>query len=89
MCHAFISYCHKDSEFAHQLADELESREFSVWIDRNIEYGSNWTKEIQESLDSCGAFIVVMTPNSFASDWVQKELARALHKRKQVFPILL
>lgn len=36
-----------------------------------------------------GAFIVVMTPRSYDSDWVQNELNRAKRKRIPIFPILL
>ena len=72
MSHIFISYSHKDSEYAHRLAGSLEARGIEPWIDERIDYGTRWPKVIQAHLDSCGAFIVVMTPRSYESDWVQK-----------------
>ena len=57
----FISYSHKDSEYAHRLAKSLEQAGFAVWIDERIDYGTTWPDVIQKQLDDCKAFIVVMT----------------------------
>jgi formylglycine-generating enzyme required for sulfatase activity len=89
MAHIFISYSHKDSGYAHRLAKELEQKGFSVWIDDRIDYGTQWPRVIQEHLDDCSAFVVIMTPRSYQSDWVQNELSRAKRKGKKVFPLLL
>ncbi len=89
MGHIFISYSHKDTTYAHGLADHLGSMGFDVWMDERLDYGSQWPHEIQKQLDSCDAFILIMTPRSFASDWVQSELQRAKRKRKPIFPLLM
>lgn len=89
MSHIFISYSHQDSDYAHKLAEALQQHGFAVWIDKRIGYGTQWLHEIQANLDCCGVFIVVMTPHSYNSDWVQKELGYALRKGKLVFPLLL
>jgi len=89
MSHIFISYSHKDTGYAHALAGNLQSMGFNVWIDGRLDYGSQWPLEIQTQLDSCDAFIVIMTPRAFASEWVQSELQRAKRKLKPIFPMLL
>jgi hypothetical protein len=89
MGHTFISYSHKDTSYAHGLADHLKTLGFDTWIDERLDYGSQWPHEIQKQLDSCDAFILIMTPRSFASDWVQSELQRAKRKLKPIFPLLL
>ena len=89
MGHIFISFSHKDTEYAHALAGSLQSMSFTVWIDTRLDYGSQWPHEIQKQLDSCDAFILIMTSDSFASEWVQSELQRAKRKAKPVFPLLL
>ncbi len=89
MSHVFISYSHADSEYARRLADVLGQHGYQVWIDDRIDYGSHWPSVIQENLDSCAAFIVIMSPRSFASSWVQNELNRAMRKGKPLFPLLL
>jgi hypothetical protein len=55
------------------------------WMTR-LDYGSQWPLEIQRQLDSWDAFILIMTPRSFVSDWVQSELQRTKRKAKPVFP---
>jgi len=89
MAHIFISYSHKDSEYAHRLADSLQSQGFDVWIDARLDYGSHWPVELQKQLDSCDAFILIMSPHSYNSEWVQSELQRAKRKLKPIFPLLL
>jgi hypothetical protein len=89
MGHIFISYSHKDTDYAHGLADHLKGMGFDVWIDERLDYGSQWPQEIQKQLDSCDAFILIMTPRSFTSEWVQSELQRAKRKLKPIFPLLL
>ena len=87
--HVFISYSHKDTNYAHALADNLQSIGFDVWIDERLDYGSQWPHELQMRLDSCDAFILIMTPRSYDSEWVQNELQRAKRKLKPIFPLLL
>jgi formylglycine-generating enzyme required for sulfatase activity len=89
MGHIFISYSHKDTVYAHQLAENLQSMGFEVWIDERLDYGSQWPQELQKQLDSCSAFIVIMSPRSYESEWVQSELQRARRKLKPIFPMLL
>ncbi|HSG42729.1 MAG TPA: TIR domain-containing protein [Anaerolineales bacterium] len=89
MSHIFVSYSHKDTDYAHSFADLLHNMGFDVWIDDRLDYGSAWPQEIQKQLDSCTAFIVIMTPRSFESEWVQNELSRAKRLKKKIFPLLL
>jgi len=89
MSYIFISYSHKDKEYAHRLEKALKRRDFEVWLDDRIDYGTQWPKKIQEKLDGCKALILVMTARSYDSDWVQSELSRAKRKRKNIFPLLL
>ena len=89
MSHIFISYSHKDTDYSHKLADHLREQGFDVWIDARLDYGSTWPQEIQKQLDTCAAFIVVMSPRSYASEWVQNELNRAKRLGKPIYPLLL
>jgi hypothetical protein len=89
MAYVFVSYSHIDSEYAHKLADELRKELIEAWIDDRIDYGSKWPHVIQENLDNCSAFIVIMTPRAYESEWVQNELSRAQRKGKPIFPLLL
>jgi formylglycine-generating enzyme required for sulfatase activity len=89
MGHVFISYSHKNTKYAHRFADELQEKGIDVWIDERLDYGSTWPQEIQKQLDSCNAFIVIMSSHSFESQWVQNELNRAKRLGKPIYPLLL
>jgi hypothetical protein len=90
MSHIFISYSKQNKAYAYALADFLQAHGFNIWIDRSdIEYGVDWWDAIVEGLRGCAAFLVVMTPESKASEWVKREVFLALQQRKAVFPLLL
>jgi formylglycine-generating enzyme required for sulfatase activity len=89
MSFIFISYSHRDSAYVQRLAASIAASGLEAWIDERIDYGSNWPRVIQEQIDRCGAFVVVMTPDAFASKWVQNELAYAGDQDKPIFPLLL
>jgi hypothetical protein len=89
MGHIFISYSHKDKKYVEKLEKKLIEEGFDVWIDHRIDYGSQWPKEIQRALDTCDAFVVVVSENAYKSKWVQNEVARADRKGKPFFPLLL
>src|SRR5271157_6024020 len=89
MGHIFISYSHKDKDYVHNLQEELLKQGFNVWIDDRIDYGTRWPKVIQDHLDDCDAFIVIVSENSFDSEWVQNEVTRAKRIGKPFFPLLL
>jgi hypothetical protein len=89
MAHIFISYSRRDREYARKLVDSLLERGFDVWFDEHIEYGVNWETAIFRAIDACAAFVVLMSPDSMNSDWVQRECAYADRRRKPAFPVLL
>ena len=68
MGNIFISYSHKDTDYVNKLVKALERHGFSLWVDERLDYGSQWPLELQEHLDTCEAFIVLMTPSSLASE---------------------
>jgi hypothetical protein len=89
MGHIFISYSHKDKDYVHKLQKALQKEGFEVWIDDRIDYGTSWPRILQEKLDTCDAFILVASENSYESEWVQNEVARAKRKGKPFFPLLV
>jgi formylglycine-generating enzyme required for sulfatase activity len=89
MSHIFISYNKQDHKYASQLADDLIHRGFDVWIDDRIDYGDRWWRTIVKAIQDCSAFIVIMTPNSDQSKWVEREVLLADQLHKPPFPILL
>ncbi|MBK8026282.1 MAG: TIR domain-containing protein [Chloroflexi bacterium] len=90
MAHVFISYSKQDIAFARHLRQLLENAGFPVWMDESALVPSErWWRRIEENIRTCGAFIVIMSPNSQASDWVEREILLAERLRKPIFPLLL
>ncbi|MCA9908471.1 MAG: TIR domain-containing protein, partial [Anaerolineae bacterium] len=87
--HIFISYGREDQDYARQLAGHIEKSGFQVWIDDRIDYGDRWFKEIEDAICASGAFVIVMTPDSNESEWVNREILLARREKKPIFPLLL
>ena len=85
----FISYSRKDKDYVSKLTQVLRNKGFAVWLDDQIDYGKAWPRVIEEHLNNCDAFVLVMTPRSRESHWVTCELNYALEKKKLILPILL
>jgi hypothetical protein len=89
MSDIFISYSKKDKDYANQLAGKLRLLGFDIWIDNRIESGEDWWRTIVRAIRSAKAFIVIMSGNSDASEWVQREVTLADKQGIPAFPILL
>ncbi len=90
MPHVFISYSTQDAAYADALTEKLRSEGFDVWIDTDqLRSSSDWWRSIVSAIWECSAFIVILSPHSDASEWVQREIAIAEHKDKRWFPLLL
>jgi WD40 repeat protein len=87
--HVFISYSHtKDGPYVESLAAHLQAAGVPVWYDSAIESGDRFSAIIQKAIDDCAVFVPVLTPASAESEWVRRELSRAVRLRKPVWPLL-
>jgi len=90
----FISYSTDDAPFASSLADALRARDLGVWFGQEeIRVGDSLMKKIGDALRANDFIIVVLSPSSVRSAWVQRELAEAMtreisEKRVVVLPVL-
>lgn len=89
MSHIFISYSRKDQSYARKLAENLRQRGFNIWIDDRIDYGERWLLTIVKAIENCAAFVVIMSPDSENSEWVEREILLAQREKKPIFPVLL
>jgi formylglycine-generating enzyme required for sulfatase activity len=89
MGHLFISYSHKDEDYVHHLREDLLKQGFSVWTDDRIDSDVPWPKIVQDHLNNCDALILIVSENTFESEWAQKEVSRAKRIGKPVFSILI
>ncbi len=89
MNHIFISYSRQNNDYASALANRLLAEGFDVWIDDRIDYGDDWWQTIVKAIRECAAFVVIMSPDSDESRWVQREVTIADELRKPTYPLLL
>jgi hypothetical protein len=90
MAQIFISYSRKDIGFVRKLAGDLEKAGYNVWWDlTDLRGGDDWPRVIPAAIESSQYVIVVLSPNSAISDWVEKEYTQALSLHKKIIPIMI
>ncbi len=89
----FISYTHKDAEFAARLERDLKIRGLHVWRDQNeIAIGDSFSKGIQEGLKDSYTFALILSQEALSRPWVREELNAAYNLRLaeelKILPVL-
>ena len=93
MAGLFLSHSSADKSFVHRLAIDLVGRGMPIWFDTwEMDTGDSLRGKIYSGLGESDYVIVVLSPNSVASGWVERELTAALtleerHGRNFVLPI--
>jgi TolB-like protein len=82
MADIFISYARPDRDKIERLAEALEARGLSLWWDRQIGGGAEFSRIIETELGTAKTVIVAWSADSLASHWVrdEAEFARGAHK---------
>ena len=75
MASVFLSYDREDVGRATPIARALEKAGHSVWWDRAIKGGAQYSKEIDKALAAADAVIVLWSERSADSAWVRDEAA--------------
>ena len=89
MTQVFISYSRKDLVFVERLAEDLKAAGLDVWFDLSgLEGGTRWGREIQGAIQQSQIFVVVLSPNSIESEWVEKEFMYANSLKRKIIPLL-
>jgi hypothetical protein len=75
----FLSYAHADRTLAQKVALGLKREGFDVWENLiDIFPGENWADKIAQALRESEAMVVLLTPNSLSSPYVNSEISYAL-----------
>ena len=103
----FISYAHADepekprgeeiqwlSFVMKILRPAVKSGEFAVWDDRQMPGGTKWNPEIERNLRACDIFVLLVSANSMASNYIiDKELEIAREREAkgeiEIYPLLI
>jgi hypothetical protein len=75
----FLSHSSQDREITQRIAVTLRNHGIPVWYSAtNIRGAQQWQDEIGRALKRCDFFIVLLSNQSIASEWVKRELSYAL-----------
>jgi len=92
----FLSHSSKDKEWVAKLKNDLMQYGIKVWLDKDqIRPGEIFVHALEDAIDHCKAIVLVISPESIQSKWVQEEYARAISLEKQkgvsvqVIPVIL
>ncbi len=88
----FISYRHKDEALVHRLRQSLADQGLTAfWSDTDrLKTGTQWNREIQRAIDSALYLVLILTPDTIVSDWMQLELEAELqYAAQRQMPVIL
>src|ERR1700722_13019307 len=97
----FVSYRHKDeperprgeevqwlSFVRTYLQPAVKHGVFDLWVDQNMPGGTDWDPEIEKKLRACDIFILLVSANSMASDYIiDKEIAMIRERQAKGEPV--
>lgn len=94
----FISYSHNDSEYLERLMVHLKPLQrqglIDPWVDTRLLAGDKWKTEIEKSLKSAKAAILLISADFIASDFIVEDelpplLSNAETKGTLIIPVIL
>ena len=103
----FISYAHADepekprgeeiqwlSFVMKFLRPAVKNGVFAMWVDRGMPGGTKWEEEIERNLRACDIFVLLVSANSMASNYIiDKELEIAREREAtgeiEIYPLLI
>ena len=88
MARVFLSYAHDDAPNAQKLAGALVEAGHEVWWDFHVHGGSRFSDEIDRALKNAQVVVVIWTPTSVTSAWVQDEAAEGRDSGR-LLPVVL
>jgi hypothetical protein len=88
--YAFISYSTINKEFTTNLVKGLKSGGYPVWFDLlDMPADSRRDDEVGKALRECSIFMIILAPESMASENVKDEIGYAIDHGKHILPVLL
>ena len=86
--HIFLSHGSENRDEANAMTRYLEERGLKVWIaPRDVRPGVDYSEALQEAIEGCAAFIVLVTDKANKSPYVRVETEMAFSLHKPIFPV--
>ncbi len=88
--HAFLSYSHRDAQIMRRVHSDLEQAGLNIWTDESLVPGTlSWKNAIEDAIQNSLTLVVLLSPDSKHSDWVEKEVEYATACHVKILPILV
>ena len=85
----FLSYSRRDLDFIEKLASDLKDAGIDVWYDLSgLDGGAPWRNAIEKAIRATDVVVVVLSPDSVNSQWVEREYLFASNHGKRIIPVL-
>jgi hypothetical protein len=93
MARVFISYASADRVFVERLVHDLDAAGVATFYDQRVRPGDSWATSLSREIESADFLLVVLSPRSVTSQWVEQEIRLGLgleaDGRTRVVPVLL
>ena len=87
--HVFISYSRKDTDIMRRIHADLLAAELLVWTDESLVPGTeSWKNAIENAIQNAGSVVVILSPDSKQSIWVEREMDYARACALPIIPVL-
>ncbi len=88
--YAFISYSSKNQQMADSVRLLFQEKGIPCWMaPYDIPAGSKYAYVINDALENCGCLVLLLTNASQESQFVEREIERAITYRKPIVPLQL
>jgi TolB-like protein len=84
MADVFIGYARLDRETVEKLASAIEAAGYTVWWDRQLVAGAEFSRDIERELEAAKAVVIAWSRHANDSPWVKDEAAVARDQAKLV-----
>ena len=83
--YVFISYSTKNQEYAEAALRLVKEDGISAWMaPYDIPAGSKYAHVINDAIKKCSCVLLLLSEQSQESEWVEKEIERAINYRKTI-----
>ena len=85
----FLSHSKADLKWVKWIADNARNIDINVYMyEHDIQPGTSIAEKVQTAIENCQALVVLLTPNSEYSPYVQQEIGFAHAKDKPIIPLV-
>lgn len=90
MSSVFVSHSSTDVALARALVQHLEARGIPCWLaDRDVDASDDYTRQIIRAIDTCPAFVALISETAESSPHVRREIERATGSQRPIIPVRL